>query len=260
MCTPFDEASVDRIVEDGFDILKIASCSFTDWPLARGDRTTSLPVVGSTAGIELIDIDNIVSFMRHRERDFALMACVAQYPTPSCDLQLNQVDLLRQRYPHLRIGYSTHEDPDETLPIAMAIAKGATLFEKHVGIPTEAYALNAYSASPVQARDWLDAAKKAYACAGASGARVEPLAANSRRLQRPAPGRLRQASDRQGSASRPRTSSSRSPRSRVRSPRTTGRNTRTTPRPTTFPPRRRSRRRRRGARRSGRRSCRSWSA
>lgn len=174
MCTPFDEASVDRIVADGFDILKIASCSFTDWPLIEAIGRTDLPVVGSTAGIELLDIDNIVSFMRHRERDFALMTCVAQYPTPASDLQLNQIDLLRARYPHLRIGYSTHEDPNETLPVAMAIAKGATLFEKHVGVPTETYALNAYSASPAQARAWLDSARKAYACAGVTGERVEP--------------------------------------------------------------------------------------
>jgi sialic acid synthase SpsE/quercetin dioxygenase-like cupin family protein len=177
MCTPFDEASVDRIVEDGFDILKIASCSFTDWPLIEKIGSTSLPVIGSTAGIELGDIDNIVAFMRHREKDFALMACVAQYPTPNAELQLNQIDLLKQRYPHLRIGYSTHENPDETLPVAMAIAKGATLFEKHVGIPTDDYALNNYSATPRQARAWLDTARKAYEIAGLGGVRIEPAEA-----------------------------------------------------------------------------------
>ena len=85
--------------------------------------------------------------------------------------------MLRERYPQLRIGYSTHEDPNETMPVAMAIAKGAVLFEKHVGMPTEAYALNAYSASPSQARAWLDAARKAYATAGLAGTRIEPAKA-----------------------------------------------------------------------------------
>ena len=32
-CTPFDEISVDKIVKHNFDIIKIASCSFTDWSL-----------------------------------------------------------------------------------------------------------------------------------------------------------------------------------------------------------------------------------
>jgi len=174
MCTPFDEASVDRIVEDGFDILKIASCSFTDWPLLEKIVATNLPIVGSTAGIELSDMDNVVTFMKHRAKDFALMACVAQYPTPSEALQLNQIDVLKARYPDLRVGYSTHEDPAETMPVAMAIAKGATLYEKHVGIATDVYALNAYSATPAQARAWLEAAAKAYGMAGVSGVRIEP--------------------------------------------------------------------------------------
>jgi quercetin dioxygenase-like cupin family protein len=82
--------------------------------------------------------------------------------------------VLKERYPQLRIGYSTHEDPNETTPIAMAIAKGASLFEKHVGAPTDAYPLNAYSASPAQARAWLQAAKRAYEMAGVVGERIEP--------------------------------------------------------------------------------------
>jgi sialic acid synthase SpsE/mannose-6-phosphate isomerase-like protein (cupin superfamily) len=174
MCTPFDEASVDRIVEDGFDILKIASCSFTDWPLLEKIVATNLPIVGSTAGVECAEMDNVVAFLRHRDKEFALMACVAQYPTQNAALQLNQIDVLKERYRNLPIGYSTHEDPNETVPVAMAIAKGAALFEKHVGVPTEAWPLNAYSANPEQTRAWLQAAKKAFEIAGARGERIGP--------------------------------------------------------------------------------------
>ena len=174
MCTPFDEPSVDRIVEDGFDILKIASCSFTDWPLLEKIVTTNLPIVGSTAGVECAEMDNVVAFLRHREKEFALMACVAQYPTPKPALQLNQIDVLKDRYRGLPIGYSTHEDPNETIPVAMAIAKGAKLFEKHVGVPTEPWPLNAYSADPAQTRAWLEAARNAFEIAGAVGERIGP--------------------------------------------------------------------------------------
>ncbi|MEJ2626019.1 MAG: N-acetylneuraminate synthase family protein [Pseudolabrys sp.] len=174
MCTPFDEASVDRVVEDGFDILKIASCSFTDWPLLEKIATTKLPIIGSLAGIELENIDQVVAFMQHRNRDFALMHCIAEYPTPAQHLHLNQIDFLRQRYPHLRIGYSTHESPDETVAIAVAVGKGCSIFEKHVGVATEQYPLNAYSATPDQVRGWLDAATKACAVAGTPGRRIEP--------------------------------------------------------------------------------------
>ena len=48
----------------------------------------------------------------------------------------------------------------------MAVAKGATLFEKHVGIATDRYPLNAYSANPTQVRRWLASAQQAFAMAG----------------------------------------------------------------------------------------------
>jgi N-acetylneuraminate synthase len=48
----------------------------------------------------------------------------------------------------------------------LAIAKGATVFEKHVGLPTAKYALNAYSANPEEVRRWLEAARRALVICG----------------------------------------------------------------------------------------------
>ena len=50
MCTPFDERSVERIVGQGFEYLKVASCSFNDWPLLERVVRTDKPIVISTAG------------------------------------------------------------------------------------------------------------------------------------------------------------------------------------------------------------------
>jgi len=171
VCTPFDEVSVDRAVEHGFDYLKAPSCSLTDWPLAEKIATTSLPLILSTAGEPFEEIDRIVSFYQHRDKRIAIMHCVAEYPTSDANLQLNQIDLLLRRYANVEVGYSTHEPPRQLDAIKMAIAKGATLFEKHVGVPDEGRPLNAYSANPAQVRAWLRAAKIAVAMAGAEGQR-----------------------------------------------------------------------------------------
>jgi quercetin dioxygenase-like cupin family protein len=56
----------------------------------------------------------------------------------------------------------------------MAIAKGATVFEKHIGVPTDAYPLNNYSATPEQVGAWLAAAAQAYAICGATAGRAKP--------------------------------------------------------------------------------------
>lgn len=57
ICTPFDETSVGRIEEQGFSAIKIASCSFTDWPLLERVILSPLPVLASTAGATLEETD-----------------------------------------------------------------------------------------------------------------------------------------------------------------------------------------------------------
>lgn len=156
-CTPFDEESVSIIVDMGFDVLKIASCSAKDWPLLEEVANANLPVIFSTGGLELADIDALVSFFDHRGVDFAIMHCASIYPTPDEDCQLNQVEALLNRYPGKVVGWSTHEDPDATAPIQVAYAKGARMFERHVGRETDTIKLNAYSSTPEQVDNWLRA-------------------------------------------------------------------------------------------------------
>lgn len=170
-CTPFDERSVDLFDAHGFDILKIGSCSFTDWPLLERCVSTAAPIVASTAGAPLEEIDKVVSFFSHRDRPLALMHCVAEYPTAVDQLRLGQIDLLRKRYPDLPIGFSTHEPPASLQPIKLAVAKGATLFEKHVGVATSRYSLNEYSATPAQVREWVEAAREAWQMCGTADQR-----------------------------------------------------------------------------------------
>lgn len=173
MCTPFDEPSVDLIEEMGFDIIKIASCSFTDWPLLERIVKTDKPLIVSTSGGTLEEIDKVVSFFRNREKRFALMHCVGEYPTKIENLQLNQIDLLKQRYPEVPVGFSTHEGPDNTTAIQIAVAKGARIFEKHVAIDTEKYTKNGYSATPEQVDRWLQSADQSFKMSGVEGRRSE---------------------------------------------------------------------------------------
>ncbi|MBT4494928.1 MAG: spore coat protein, partial [Gammaproteobacteria bacterium] len=158
ICTPFDNTSVSQIVDDGFDIIKIASCSFGDWPLMEEIAATDLPIIASCAGASVDELDAVISFLRHRDKAFTIMHCVAEYPMAPEIAQLNQIDFLKERYPGLEVGFSTHEPPEDGNLVRMAIAKGCRVFEKHVALPTEEYSANAYSATPEQVRMWLESA------------------------------------------------------------------------------------------------------
>ena len=166
MCTPFDEESVEVIKDLGFTLIKIASCSAMDWPLIESVALSGLPVIFSTGGISLKQIDDIVSFFTHRGVDFAIMHCVSVYPTPNEICNLSHINFLKNRYPGTVIGWSTHEDPDNLNAIQIALAKGADMFERHVGIETDNIKLNAYSSTPAQINNWLSSYKEAQTLCG----------------------------------------------------------------------------------------------
>ena len=161
MCTPFDNESVPIISDMNFDFIKVASCSAKDWPLLEEIAKASKPVIASTGGLTLDDIDNMVSFFSHRGVQLALMHCVSIYPIPTEDFHLNHIDTLKDRYKDLTIGWSTHEDQNEVAPVQIAVAKGAKIFERHVGYETKDIKLNLYSSTPQQLDKWFEAYKYA---------------------------------------------------------------------------------------------------
>ena len=161
ICTPFDEESVELILDLDIELIKVASCSADDHPLLEKIVGTNRPVIVSTAGLMLSQIDRLVSFLNYRSVIFALMHCVALYPTPEDKLRLNQIELLKNRFPDVTIGFSTHENPDNYSAIKIAFAKGARLFERHVGIKNSEYNLNKYSSLPDQIANWIKAYHRA---------------------------------------------------------------------------------------------------
>ncbi len=167
IATPFDEKSIELIDKLDIEIIKIASCSAADWPLVESIAEAKRPVVVSTAGLNKATIDDLVRFLELKEVDFALMHCVAIYPTLIEKLQLNQIGLFKRRYPNITVGFSTHESPDYLDGIKIAYAKGARVFERHVGVETDKIKLNAYSSTPEQLRIWLQAHKETVAACGA---------------------------------------------------------------------------------------------
>ena len=161
MSTPFDETGVDWCCDQGLDIIKIASCSALDWPLLEKAAAAHKPLIVSTGGKSLSDIDKLYNFFSHRNCEFAFLHCVAEYPAPEEHLQLDFIDRMNKRYRDVVIGYSGHEDPDDNTVPMLAIAKGAQILERHVGLPTETITLNAYSMNPEQADRWVKAALRA---------------------------------------------------------------------------------------------------
>lgn len=171
MATPFDETSVDLCVELGIEILKLASSDLNDWILIEKVATARKPVIVSTGGSSLKDIDDLVRFFANRNIPLAINHCVSLYPSEDHELEINQIDFLRDRYPDNVIGYSTHEYHDWTSSVMLAYAKGARTFERHIDIDADGTPVSPYCSLPAQVDEWFKAWQKAVQMCGAPGTR-----------------------------------------------------------------------------------------
>jgi N-acetylneuraminate synthase len=169
MATPFDEKSVNLCVELGIPIIKIASSDLNDWFLIEKIAETRKPVIVSTGGSSLKDIDDLVIFFENRNVPLAINHCVSLYPSEDSELEMNQIDYLKNRYPNHVIGFSTHEYTDWTSSMLIAYAKGARTFERHIDIEMDGVPVSPYCSLPEQVDIWFKAFQKAKEMCGAPG-------------------------------------------------------------------------------------------
>lgn len=172
MATPFDEKSVDWCVEMNLPIIKVASSDINDWLLLNKIAETKKPVIISTGGANEKQIDDVVLFFEKRNIPLAINHCVSKYPSEDNELELNQIDYLKARYPNHVIGFSTHEYHDWYSSMLISYGKGARTWERHIDIPygdsDEQKEVSLYCSLPHQIEEWFETYKKAVIMSGNS--------------------------------------------------------------------------------------------
>jgi len=161
MATPFDETSVDLCIKMNIDIFKVASQDINDWLLLNKIVTAKKPTIISTGGANEKQIDDVVRLFEHRNIPLALNHCVSKYPTEDFELELNQIDYLKNRYPNHVVGLSTHEYHDWETSMYISYAKGARTWERHIDLPygKDDYQkeIAPYCSTPKQIETWFKA-------------------------------------------------------------------------------------------------------
>lgn len=172
MATPFDEVSVDLCVEFDMPIIKIASSDMNDWVLIEKIASTRRPTIVSTGGASEKDLDDLVHFFEKRDIPLAINHCVSLYPSEDGELELDQIDYLKSRYPKHVIGLSTHEYHDWYSSMLISYGKGARSWERHIDIDYEGVPVSPYCSVPENCDTWFNAFQKAREmCGGTANAR-----------------------------------------------------------------------------------------
>jgi sialic acid synthase len=127
--TAFDEASADLLAELDVPAYKIASGDLRNTPLLRHIASIGRPMLVSTGGATLTDVDRAMATIAPINDQVCLLQCTAAYPATVEELNLSVITTLRERYPDVVVGLSDHQDGIAMATVAYML--GARVIEKH---------------------------------------------------------------------------------------------------------------------------------
>jgi len=126
--TPFDTNSVELLESLNVPLYKISSFHVVDDNLLEAVCETKKPIMLSTGMTSLEELDRAVEKISGYHDNLVLLHCVSSYPTDDKDVNLRNIQMLKERYGYLT-GYSGHE---RGINICTAsIPLGACVIERH---------------------------------------------------------------------------------------------------------------------------------
>ena len=127
--TAFDFVSADFLARLDMPVFKMASGDLTNIPLLKHVAGFNKPVIISTGGGSLADVERAYAAVMPINQQICLMQCTASYPAAFEELNLCVIATYRERFPGVVVGLSAHDSG-----IAMALVGyvlGARIVEKH---------------------------------------------------------------------------------------------------------------------------------
>ena len=130
--TPFDYKSADYL-EKMVDFYKISSSDISNIPFIKYIGKKGKPVYLSTGASYLSEVDEAVRALKEVGcKEIVLLHCMLSYPTEPQNANLRVLATLKNNFPGVKIGYSDHVAPDNTMmTLATAYLLGAEVIEKH---------------------------------------------------------------------------------------------------------------------------------
>jgi len=127
--TAFDVESADFLDELNVPAYKIASGDLKNIPLIRHLAGKRRPMILSTGGGTIEDVDRAVTELDGLGAEYCIMQCTAGYPPAWDELNLRVISEFRNRYDNPVIGFSSHDNGIAMASAAYAL--GARMIEKH---------------------------------------------------------------------------------------------------------------------------------
>lgn len=130
LSTPFDIESA-AFLNEMMAVFKISSSDITNKPFIEYICSFDKPIILSTGGSHLYEIQEAVSWIERFGNPMALLHCVLNYPTLDKNANLGMIMGLKKAFPDKIIGYSDHTLPNDMQVCEIAAILGSQIIEKH---------------------------------------------------------------------------------------------------------------------------------
>ena len=131
--SPWDEESVDFLMNFACPYIKIASASITDRDLLKYCCNTKRPLMISTGMSDALTIKKAVNFIRENNGEIAcIYHCTSTYPSQAWELNMLGIKTLQDMYQCAPVGFSGHDTSPSSGVWAAVL--GAASVERHLTI------------------------------------------------------------------------------------------------------------------------------
>jgi N-acetylneuraminate synthase len=111
--------------------IKIPSALITNSKLIEEIKMFSVhPIIISGGMSTIAELDQAVRWLGNKL--YGILHCNSSYPCDYSEIDIRVIDMLKQKYSDIIIGYSGHEV--DLLPTIVAVSAGAKIIERHVTI------------------------------------------------------------------------------------------------------------------------------
>lgn len=126
-----DIQGLDLLVSYGLKQIKIPSYSVTNILLIEQAAAYKLPIILSTGGATLGEVEDAVRSVNKFHNKLSLLHCSIKYPTQLSECNLGVIKTLQYAFPGFAIGYSDHTK-EISCAAVQAVYLGARIIEKHI--------------------------------------------------------------------------------------------------------------------------------
>ena len=168
LSTPQNRSDLDLLLELGIPAIKVGSDDFTNLPLLKNYSSTGLPMILSCGMSNLAEIYEAFNAIGALDGyPTILLLTTSSYPTLPEDVNLLRLETLSKTFPMIPLGFSDHTQGP--LASSLAVALGATIFEKHFTLDHNLPGPDHwFSEDPAGLKDWVNSIRKSFVMMGSN--------------------------------------------------------------------------------------------